>query len=296
MKRHAIFTASDAGCGPFLVDHWLRSLQSNVNLADIDVHVLDYGLTVSQRQSLTAAGVTCHSFPKDGFVSTIRVRDLPLVLRDHAYDQVLMCDAGDLIFQADISHLFEPAKTEFRGVREQIDSSFHHLVMSRSDLPDDRYREITTYLQGKPTINGGFLLGPAARFGELWDQFVELSVNAREYATDQLLLNYKLYREGFQELDPKYNFVVITMRDRFFIREGVFYDAAGSVIPVVHNAGGKEAYRCVSDFGFGKDRNRPRRVTQIFLRVCFAAMNLYRGHWRTGGKAAPAGRKAKAAT
>jgi len=48
--RHLIATCSDARYGDFLLQHWLRSLQASVDLHDIDVAVLDYGLTPQQRQ------------------------------------------------------------------------------------------------------------------------------------------------------------------------------------------------------------------------------------------------------
>ena len=39
--KNTIITASDGNCGDFLVNHWMRSLKSNVDLKNIDVVVLD---------------------------------------------------------------------------------------------------------------------------------------------------------------------------------------------------------------------------------------------------------------
>ena len=53
---HVIVTSSDSRYGDFLVRHWGRSLKTNVDLRDIDVVVLDYGLTAIQRQGVEALG------------------------------------------------------------------------------------------------------------------------------------------------------------------------------------------------------------------------------------------------
>lgn len=275
-KRHAIFTASEGNKASFLLHHWLASLQANVDLAEIDVNVLDYGLTDAQRAELQARGVCCHACVKDGQVGDIRIRDLTAIAESCNYDQVLSVDSGDLIFQADISRLFEQDKDHFRAVCEELRVPIHHVFMDRADFPPEVGRRLLDFLYDKPVINGGFVLGPVSKFRSVWRTFEQLGIGYRCYCTDQLVLNYVLHRDGFRALESRYNFVLVSMLSPFFICRGVFYDSAGEVIPVVHNAGMKEFTRKIRNFGYGPEYNRRRWMAPIVTRCLIDAGNCWK--------------------
>ena len=120
--KHVIITSSDAKYGNFLLNHWLRSLLENVQLYNTDVVVLDYGLNGDQRRRLSSAGIMVHPSLANGNITNIRYRDMARFLDGRSYDQVLSVDGGDIIFQGDISHLFDRDKSEFRGVCEERES------------------------------------------------------------------------------------------------------------------------------------------------------------------------------
>jgi hypothetical protein len=275
-KRHAIFTASDGRSTTFLLKHWLVSLHKHVDLANVDVNVLDYGLSDNQRAELQVHGIHCHKCVKDGQVGDIRIRDVAAIAEAADYDQVLSVDSGDLIFQANISHLFEQDKEHFRGVCEEIRVPIHHVFMDLADFPRQVRQRLLTFLYDKPIVNGGFVLGPPAKFRLLWQSFQELGVGYQRYCTDQLVLNYVLHTHGFQELENRYNFVLVSMRSPFSIREGVFYDSAGKVIPVVHNAGMKNFTRKIGNFGYGREHNQKRWIAPIATRLIIHAGNFWK--------------------
>jgi hypothetical protein len=274
--KHAIITAADARCGDFLTNHWLVSLRDNVNLDNIDVIVLDYGLNDRQRTQLQLPGVICHPGLKDGNITNIRYRDMAEVLRAHQYDQVLAIDGGDVIFQADISTPFERHKDSFRAVCEEIKVPFNDGILPRDDFSPEKFAEITDFLCNKPIINGGVIFGPAAKFQTFWESFQQLWRSYRVFGTDQLIINYLLYKHGFVPLENKYNFAVVTMKARFSIRNGVFYDHHGKVIPIVHNAGMTAWTRCVRKFGYGSSYNKKKWLTPILLRMLFAVIRMYK--------------------
>jgi hypothetical protein len=277
--RHAIITACDSRYGDFLVDHWLQSLRAHVDLADKDVVVLDYGLSDGQRASLQRFGVECRPSPRDGNVTNLRYRDMAALLTERAYDQVLAIDGGDVIFQADISPVFERDKDRFRAVCEEIEVPFHDGILPQDDLCPEKFAELQAFLRGKPQINGGVIFGPAASFKTLWDSFQLLWRGYRVFGTDQLMMNYLLYKHGFVPLENKYNFALVTMRSPFRIRRGVFYTKSGEVIPIVHNAGMSALTRTVRKFGFGPDRNKRKYLTPLLLRTLFALIR-WRNRWR----------------
>lgn len=50
--RNAIFTGCSIKYGDFLADHWYRSLKDNVDLSNIDVIILDYGLSETKKSKV----------------------------------------------------------------------------------------------------------------------------------------------------------------------------------------------------------------------------------------------------
>jgi hypothetical protein len=267
MPRHAIVTCCDARCGDFLLRHWLVSLQANVDLSGVDVVVLDYGLTDAQRRDLAARGVVVFACERDGVVCNLRYRDLCRLVDQRDYDQILSVDGGDVIFQADIRPLFDEYPDRFRAVREDRPVPFHELLSPRADLPAERFREVLAFLDGKPTVNAGVVFGPAGKFREFWHFYRETSPAFDCFGVDQLLLNYMLYRDGFVPLARGFNFVLVTSSARYSVRDGVFLDERGAVIPVVHNAGSVESMRAIREFGYGAGRNRRRWSVPLKIRL-----------------------------
>jgi hypothetical protein len=258
--RHAIITCCDAKYGDFLIEHWLRSLAAHDNLSDgsIDVIVLDYGLTAGQLERLHAEMVRTHPCVRDGHLTNIRYRDMAAALRDSNYDQVLAIDGGDIIFQADIRPAFEQHKDQFRAVCEQFDAAMHVRLIGVQDFRPDVIQQILALLGDRPAINGGVVFGPAKKFVQLWNEFEHYCQTFSQYASDQLLISYLLYKEGFFPLDEGYNFALFNTRSKFCIKNGVFLDGAGKPIPIVHNNGEHDKSRMVANFGWGPGHNKLR--------------------------------------
>jgi hypothetical protein len=258
---HVIITASDSRYGDFLVRHWGRSLKTNVDLRDIDVVVLDYGLTAQQRQGVEALGFQIRSGKRDGHVVNVRFRDTRDWLRKSSYDQVLMIDGGDIIFQSDIRHLFEQDKQHYRAACEEVLVPAFAQYISTDDFEPAVYEEIYAFLERRPLINCGLVLGPREKMIELCDVCCDKVKSLQRAGVDQMLTNYHLYRQGFVALAPGYNFVLISTRLKHKMWDGQFLDAEGRLIPVVHNAG--MGFRLFRDFGFGPSCNRKDRVVAI---------------------------------
>jgi hypothetical protein len=255
---HVIVTCSDSRYGDFLVQHWGRSLRENVDLRDIDVVVLDYGLTNAQRHGIEALGFQIRSGKRDGHVVNVRFRDTREWLQKTTYDQVLMIDGGDIIFQTDIRHLFERDQQEYRAACEDLLVPAFAQIISRDDFEPAVFQEIYNFLEQRPLINCGFVLGPREKIIELCDVCCDNTSSLHRAGVDQFLTNYHLYRQGFVHLAPDYNFVLISTRRRYKLRDGQFLDTEGRLIPVVHNAG--MGIRLFRDFGFGRSCNRKDHV------------------------------------
>jgi len=289
--RHLIATASDARCGDFLIEHWYPSLVENVILAGVDILVLDYGLTPVQRAKVAGEGMILRDGRRKGHITNVRHFDLADFLAEDDHDQVLLVDSGDLIFQSDISRLFEENRRMVRAVCDERTFPLQEVLPILQDLRPQVRDTVARAVAGRPQINGGFLLAPAATFRKIATEFAGLTASLTTFATDQMVVNYLLRRDGFHELPSRYNFVLVAARSRFTIRDGRFHDAAGELIPVVHNAGYHQFFRRVADFGYGPARNRCKWISPLAVRGLFAASGLLAAtlrplqKLRTGGAA-----------
>jgi len=256
LMKNAIITYSDAKYGDFLIDNWLRSLKATNDLKNIEVIVIDYGLTKEQADKLKKEDVLVFKFKKDGFPSCIRFRDMLQILGKNKYDQVMTTDGGDIIFQSDINFIFRENNKDYRGVCEPFSPPFEKLFMLAFDKADaEKMKKVVT---GKRLVNAGMIVAPYKKFLALCEECDSL-IKKRVFGPDMIAVNYILYRDGFKELESKYNFIITTSKEDFYVKDSFFYLADGSLIPIVHNAGGKDFFRPVINFGYGKGFNTKRR-------------------------------------
>lgn len=255
MKTNLVVTASDKKYGDFLIEHWYRSLKVHGNLNQFDVAVLDYGLSTAQRYYLQSHGVIVRTCERDGHVTSIRYRDLSCFLQEHPeYEQAMLCDSGDIIFQADIAPLFVEKSNQFRAVCEDYKPLFSIFISNDFFDPEDRERLLTCFVKN-PMINGGMVIGPRQKMLDLCNEMMSVIKDKSRFGPDQIVLNGYLYDNGFYRLDSIYNYVIATAREGIEIRNGEFYTRAGRRIVVVHNAGNVGTFRPIEHFGYGPSHN-----------------------------------------
>jgi len=252
---YVIYTASDKKYGDFLIDHWYKSLRDHVDLSQIDVRILDYGLSTAQRYYLEHEGAGVRRCVKDGHVAVVRFRDLAADLRESTYTQVLSVDGGDIVFQSDISGLFLTHPDRFRAVPEDLNSGFD-MFLREEYFTRATIAAIRRATALRPQINAGLILGPRLAFLDLCDEIGRLVLDPTAFGPDQLVVNKVLHESGYVPLPGGYNFVVATARKEFDVVDGVFVGRDdGQPIPVVHNAGNWKFLRPIQNFGYGPDRN-----------------------------------------
>lgn len=265
-KKYLIITSSDAKYGDFLVSHWSSSLLDNVNMSEIDVVVLNYGLTNLQKKILLEKGIKVVDCLPDGNIVNIRYRDMLSFLRKNKYHQILSCDGGDIIFQRDISFIFKIDRDKFRVVFENMESNFLDYLMELKPFRDDVSDDIGRLLKGKKIVNGGLIVAPYAKFIKLCSNINILIKNKSVYGPDQVVLNYTVYKSKFSSLDPDLNYV-INNNDGLRVVGGEFYHESGEKVSVVHNAGGTAFLRSIDNFGYGKDYNKFNSIKYNLIRA-----------------------------
>ena len=171
-SKYAIATCADHNVGEFLIGHWLKSLQTNVDLTDTDVVVLDYGLNPDQIQLLEASGVDVVKCVRDGHLVNVRFRDSARIFTERNYQQVMTTDGGDLIFQSDISHLFREPRDRIAISREPHVTLFPaSLRFAGGKSAGERMRKIQIRFVSEAMLNVGVIVGPPHAYRDLWQAF-----------------------------------------------------------------------------------------------------------------------------
>ncbi len=269
--KNAIIAATDAKYGDFLIQNWLGSLKWNVNLSNIDIIVLDFGMTSSQLERLKLEKVKVVRCERNGHVTILRWRDMVNFLEKHKYGQVLSSDGGDIIFQEDISVLFNKNKNEIRVATEDYNIPFED-IFSKNYFTPENVEKIKGTLRGKRMINAGIIVGSKKKFIELGKKLNEILIDKSAFGPEQVAVNYILYTSSFVTLDNKYNYVVSSAKHGFHVEDGVFYFArTNEKIPIVHNAGNHPIFRPIRNFGFGKGHNQVKMVTYYIVRAILIA-------------------------
>ena len=275
MKKHLIITSAGSKYGDFLIQHWLRSLKANVKLNDIDIVVIDYGLNAKQVSELKRENVILIKGFEGGHVVTYRFIDAGKFLQKSEYDQVLFIDGGDIIFQDDISHLFEKDEDSFRVAQLQVETMFFEAFIP-TNFSNDTKKKIWNVLRNKPVLNAGVLFASRENFISLCNQIDILVHNKNSYGPDQVVVNYVLYQNKVVLLEESYNFLLNHTPEGFVIRDGIFYKKNAEKIVVVHNAGRDGTLRPIKNFGYGKEYNQISYGTYYGKRAFFGMLGFIR--------------------
>lgn len=284
---HVLYTHCDANKGGELIDHWLRSARTHVDLSGFEIVVLDFGLNQAQRERLRREHVTLWESRRDGRASNLQYREIAAFLATRPdVDQVVYTDCGDLVFQADIAPVIESGNRKLKAVIEpDFNFALHGMTLGFGDVRPERLDEIRRTLGTHPTTNCGVVIGSREAIAGVWRTYEEFCSGTDRHGTDQLILNYIMRRDGFVELERSWNYVT------FLNVEPVRYDADGFLcnpagrIPVVHNAGRYDMVRTIEGFGYRCGRIRSRAFSRS-IRHFYRGLNwmheLVRARVRSG--------------
>ncbi|MEN3041698.1 MAG: hypothetical protein ABDH59_00075 [Fervidobacterium sp.] len=277
MKSYLIATACNKKYENFLYNHWLKSLRENVELSNIDLLIIDYGLSENIRKKILEEGFLIYEASnRKGLINNNRFIELRDFLLGKKYDQVLICDSGDIIFQSDISHLFEFCNSRIRGCYEEI-SPHMDMLIAEADINYD-ITKIKDFMKKNKNmlINVGFLIFPYDLYIEIVNSMEKMIKNPDKWGLETILLNYLIKKEQFCEISTIYNFIPTTSTKKYFVKDGKFYFEDGTLIPVVHNAGGNKFLRPIRNFGYGKEYNKEKKFIIFLLRNFYKFLSFFR--------------------
>lgn len=273
MKKYVVITCANKKIGNFVTSHWLRSLKENVNLKNIDIIVIDYGLTIKQKKYLIEKGVTIYQGESKYHIVNKRFFDAGKFINKSGYEQILFIDGGDIIFQDDISQIFEKNKNDFRVV---VKNTMFFKWNITNNFGKNIQEKIWKTLKNKKIINAGVIFAPKDKFIALSKCMKKLIKNKNAFGPDQVVLNYHLYKDKFISLDNRYNFILPMEEKGFFVKNGVFYKSNHNKIAIVHNAGQMELTRVITNFGYGGKHNQIKHLVYALKRTQYKILADYK--------------------
>lgn len=279
MLKNVIVTCSNEKYGDFLINHWLKSLKDNVNLSNVDVVVINYGLSPSQINLLKKETVIIFEGLKKYHIVNKRFFDAEKYLRKNKYDQILFIDGGDTIFQEDISSIFNKDKNLFRTIPIGMEILFFEWFIG-NNFEKKIKEKIWKVVRNKPVINAGVIFAPYKKFLYLCKQMTKLIKNRNTFGPDQIIVNYILYQLGVKFLDKKYNFMMNTVPEGFIVKNGIFYKTNGEKIAIVHNAGQMDLFRPIKNFGYGKKYNQLKYLIYHAKKTLYQILSWYKKNFK----------------
>jgi lipopolysaccharide biosynthesis glycosyltransferase len=173
-----------------------------------------------------------------------------------------MIDGGDIIFQSDISTLFGIDSENIRIATQNMRINMAYIKTHSSFEPATQV-EVIKFTLGKSVLNFGVVLGPTPKVIDLCRSAYEMIVDKSRFLIDQMAVNNLLHKNGFVELDKKYNFMKSFYDMRVVNKGGKLYFDNGEIIPIVHNNGGKDWQRPYMNFGYGVEKNKINMISQF---------------------------------
>ena len=250
-KNTAIITCIDNNYERNLADDFLESLR-NIALYNGKVIVVDYGINKEYKNRIKENyDVEIYEYEKVMPVFVLRYRHIPEIIRGlpDNITNILIIDGGDVWFQKSIMPIFELTKEKIGCVEESIAFNKNNRENKWASMPidilsDSIYNKIKEYINEKTVKNAGMVCGPK---NQILNVFVNIYEDIKEsgiecFGLSQLFFNYefnKLNEEQKVLLESKYNYVLVTNKDKYKIKDNKFYDESNTLITVVHNAGGK---------------------------------------------------------
>lgn len=245
-KNIAVITYIDKNFEGNLERDFLYTLR-RIALFKGKICVLNYGISDSVKKRIVRDyQVEIYDFEKTMAVFSLRYQHLPEVI-DHLGEDitnVMIIDGGDIWFQKPIAQIFEETKDKIGCVEELPvfgqDDWTNKCLFNLGQASIDQILEVAN---GRHVKNSGMVCGPKQEVKNLLKKiYIDIMDSGIEYfGIDQIYFNYEwcqLEKDKAIILNPDYNFVLVTHKEDFYIKDMVAYYNNHQLITVVHNAGG----------------------------------------------------------
>lgn len=210
------------------------------------VKVLNYGMKKSDadriRKKFPVDVIDCEKIMP---VFSNRYYDIPRIIDtlDDNITHVMTMDGGDIWFQDKVDAIYNCSENGIGCIEEERkigDDHFTEYCLNK--LESEKRKEIEERLLGKNVRNSGVICGPRQMIRKIIsDVGKDMLNNSTEYfGIDQLYFDFEwfaLKEEQKVTLEEKYNYVLVSNKEKFEIIDGNIYNSEKELVTVVHNAG-----------------------------------------------------------
>lgn len=263
--KNVIITSTNMRDIDFVINDWYKSIKRNVNLENIDVVVIGFNLTKEKIDIAKEKGLIIYEIHNsdinviiDRFIYSLEF------LKNTEYKNVMFCDGGDLLFLDDISLFLNTSKKEIEVVREYYYNNYFYSLINEKNFTKENALIFKKLLKNKRVINAGVIVGNSNNIIHLFEELLSY-VKKKKFGPDQIILNYLLYRDGFKEIEENYNYILSAARENYF--------KSKNKIKILHNAGGKNFFRLIRNFGID-NKNSINKIQYYIVRIFFILSSL----------------------
>lgn len=244
--KTAIITYVDDNVLENLERDFLETLRKNA-LYKGRVFVIYYGKKIEEIRKIAEKYKADIFFAKNIFrVSNQRNIDIARLLKKlpQEIEQVMCIDGGDVWFQAPIDEVFETTKNGYGFVEENNIASSGFNLSCLEQIKDKRIRDLFfEKAKGLELINSGMIAGEKTAVLNILKRVADLTlkINQDFFALDQSIFNYVVRSDGRGiNLPENYNYPLGVNKNKFIIKDKLFYNQNNKIINVVHNLGNEE--------------------------------------------------------
>ncbi|MDD3263742.1 MAG: hypothetical protein PHT94_02500 [Candidatus Nanoarchaeia archaeon] len=302
-KTHAIITSTNLRDVDFVINHWYKSIKENVNLKNIDIVLVGLDLSKEKIDEARKTGLKVYSYNLNGRnVVMNRFKGIIQFLKENNYENIIITDGGDVLFLDDVSSFLEEKKKKIQVVREYYRNFFFHSLINENNFSKENTEKIKKMISEKKVINIGVLVGNSKKIVELLENMYKF-VKKESFGPDQVIINYLLYKNGFEEIDELYNFIPNVTKRNIKSKNSIFLLNNKKVkyketnkqtqikqkketikektnnktnkkieiekIKIIHNAGGLKFFRVIKDFGYNNSKNKINKLQYLVVRFFF---------------------------
>lgn len=268
-KKNAIITSTNLRDVDFVINHWYKSIKKNVDLKNIDVVLVGLDLSKEKISEAKKTGLKVYSYNLNGRnVVMNRFKGIIQFLKENNYENIIITDGGDVLFLDDVSSFLNKKKDKIEVVREHYRNFFFHSLINEKNFSKENTQKIKKLISNKKVINIGVLIGNSKKIIKLLENMYKF-VKKESFGPDQVIINYLLYKDGFEEIDELYNFIPNVTKRKIKSSKSNFLLKNNEKIKIIHNAGGLKFFRVIKDFGYNNSKNKINKLQYLMVRFFF---------------------------
>lgn len=213
------------------------------------VIVLDYGMSERTRCKIKKEygdAVEIHPCQPRPSIFSARYRDIKEVIErlDNDVEVVITADGGDIWFQERLAPLISGYVERIGLAHEERQWGIDDWTKACLECMEKNKREqVMSVLQGTNVYNSGVIIGNKNMMKGFFERVYDhiLTYGHEFFGIDQMFADYEyalLEEREKNDLNDIYNFVVVSNKNKYFLKNEEVYREDGCKVVIVHNAGG----------------------------------------------------------